>query len=153
MAAPKPVAEPEKELRFTRGAQAQGFFIGAAISFAVTLIFIGLLGHPLIRWWLPLLTAISGVLFLRTALRCTRHAYLILTPLGLELFPWRKPEENLEIRYWSEIDSVEFSEDEDRLTLHFNPEKTAGLVISLAPVPPARRPLLRRAVEGRVGQQ
>lgn len=151
MAAPKPLAEPEKELRFTRGAQAQGYFIAAAVAFAGAVVFVCVLGHPSVSWLLPVTAAVAGAAFLRVALRCARHAYLILTPMGLELFPWRKPEEYLEVLFWSEIDSAEFSDEGDLMTLHFNAEKSAGLVISLAPVSENRRELLRKAVVGRMG--
>lgn len=148
-----PVAEPQKELRFTRAGQALPFWLAGAMLLACALILISVsfhradhpaLPHPA---WAALPLGLAWAC-LRTAHRCTRHAYLILTPLGLEIFPFLRPEKNLQVLYWSEITDASFSG--DRLTLHFNAEHSAGIHLSLRPIPKARRPLLRRALEGRL---
>ena len=82
MAAPKKIAEPHKELRFTRAGQAQGFMVIAAVSFAFFLL-IGLtwfMGHPTFTWWMALPFLILSALMTRLSAYCARHAYLILTP-------------------------------------------------------------------------
>ena len=98
-------------------------------------------------WW-----CVPGVnltyLILRLGLRCTPHAYLILSPLGVEIFPFIKPEKNLQIIYWSEVADAELSKDTKRLIIHFNEEKKSGVVVSLNPIPVARRHLLEEAVLG-----
>lgn len=152
MAAPRQVAEPHKELRFTRAGQAQVFWILAAIltAFSVFLVANTLSGHPDFRWWwvpLPLLPA-AALIWL--AFYCTRHAYLILTPLGLEIFPLRKPRQNLHLIYWSELTSAEFNEDLTLLKLHYDSEKTSGVIASLKPLLPRQRDLLRKGIEGRL---
>lgn len=152
MGNPKEVAEPHKELRFTRAGQAQTFYVGAAIPFALTL-FIAitwLLGHPSLRWWMPLPFLIAGVFLIRLAMHCTKHAYLILTPLGVEIFPLWKPEDNLLLIYWTEIADAEIDEGKQVLKLHRNSEKTSGVVITLKPISMPQRELLSKAIQGRI---
>lgn len=148
-----PVAQPHQELRFTRAGQATGFWIAAAATAGavVTLLVASLcrgenpqLPHP--AWALVPLAA--SFLCARVALRCTRHAYLILTPLGVEIFPFWRPAADMRVIPWAQIASAEI--DSSRLTLHFTAEKTAGVHLSLRPIPPARRELLFAALQGRI---
>lgn len=106
------------------------------------------LPHPM--WALPPL--VLAWLSFRLAIRLTRHAYLILTPLGVEIFPFFRPAENMQMVSWNEIRDAEISADLTRLTLHFNLEKTAGIHLSLKPIGADRRPLLVQAMAGRVGK-
>ena len=152
MASPKDVVEPHKELRFTRAAQAQGFFVAAAVAFAFGLLIsiTVLMGHPNFHWWMPLpFFLLAGFIF-RFSLRCARHAYLILTPLGIEVFPLLKPEKNLNLIYWTQLHSAEFDDHLTLLKLHFDKEQTGGVVLSLKPIQEKQRPLLRKALEGRL---
>ena len=155
MASPKEVAEPHKELRFTRAGQAQGFIIAAAVSFAFALIIAvtWLMGHPDFHWWMPLIPLIIAALLTRLAARSARHAYLILTPLGIEIFPLIKPEKNLNLVYWTQLDDAEFDEELTTLKLHYNEEKTAGAILSLKPILTKKRPLLKKALEGRLAEK
>ena len=155
MAAPQEVAEPHKELRFTRAAQAQAFIVIAAVAFAFALL-IGItsfMGHPSFLWWMPLPFLLVAGILTRLSTRCARHAYIILTPLGVEVFPLFKPEKNLNLIYWSQLDDAGFDEELTTLKLHFNKEKTAGVVLSLGPILAKKRPLLKKALEGRLQQQ
>ena len=152
---PKSVAEPHKELRFTRAGQARRLFLTAAVLttgavFLLAAAFTPGLEFPL--WWsvLPLVPA-AGLFLI--AYRCVRHAYLILTPLGVELFPFRNPRENLQVLYWTEIAHAEVSEDHSLLILHFNEERTSGIKATLRPLAKAQRPLLARAIEGRMAER
>lgn len=153
---PKNVAEPEKELRFTRAAQAPVFYAAAVLCFAASMaVFIlstqdwGMKGPMLAGWvWFCLPGLLLTYGFLRIGLRCTRHAYLILSPLGVEIFPFVKPEKNLQILYWSEVADAEFSPDAKQLILHFNEERKSGVVVSLIPIPLSRRLFLEEAVMG-----
>ena len=152
MAAPKDVAEPHKELRFTRAGQAQTFIIAAAVVFAFALLLAvtWLMGHPSFHWWMPLIPLALSILLTRFAARCARHAYIILTPLGVEIFPLLKPEKNLNLIYWNQIEGHHFDEDHDLLKLHFNAEETNGIILSLKPILEKKRPLLKTALEGRL---
>ncbi len=153
MGGPQKVAEPHKELRFTRSGQAQGFVVGASVAMAVFLLslVVWVSGHPVVKWWMPWPFIVLALVLGRVALRCVRHAYVILTPLGVEVFPFFKPEKNLNLIYWSEIKGVDFDEHLDEMRLHHDEGKTSGVVLSLKPVLEGRRELLKRAVEGRVG--
>ena len=152
------VSVPEKELRVTRSGQAVGFGVLGAILIgaAVTLVATGVyryinpeLPHPL--WALPCLLMAVGCFWLTRHL--AKHAYLILTPLGLEVFPFFFPSKNLQLVLWQEIVAAEISEDEKWLTLHFNEEKSSGLHLSLKPIDRKFRSLLAKAVLGRVSRR
>lgn len=152
------VSEPQKELRFTRSGQAVGFGVLGAILIgaAVTLVATGVhraehpeLPHPL--WALPCVVVALGCFWLTRHL--AKHAYVILTPLGLEIFPFFFPSKNLRLVLWQEIILADFSEDEKWLTLHFNEEKSSGLHLSLKPMDRKFRSLLAKAVLGRVSRR
>lgn len=151
------VAEQQKELRFTRSGQAVGFCVAGAVlcGVAVTLIATGVyrpqnpeLPHP--AWAAPcLFLAACAFLFAR---RLTKHAYLILTPMGLEIFPFFRPAKEMQVVFWQEIRAAEIDEKGKWLTLHFNDERTAGMHLSLSPVRKTLHGLLATAVMGRVKQ-
>ena len=151
---PKAIAEPEKELRFTRARQAVLFYVVSVVTFAASMgVFIlstqdwGM-REPLLQdwWWLCLPGLLLCYLALRLGLRCTRHAYIILSPLGVEIFPFFKARENLQVIYWSQVADAEVKD--EQLFLHFTGEKNSGVVVSLKPIPVVRRGLLEKAVLG-----
>jgi hypothetical protein len=151
------VREKEKELRFTRSGQAVGFWVAAAVFGAACVILVSISFHRHENAQLPhagwaLLPLCASYLLARMAVRLTRHAYLILTPLGIEVFPFFRPARGMRMVYWGEIAEVEVNEGLTRLTLHFNAGKTAGIHLTLRPLVAGRRELLVRAVRGRVGQ-
>lgn len=146
---------PEKELRFTRARQALVFWLLAAVMLAAALTLLATsmyrdinpyLPHPL---WAMLPVAVAGVA-LKLAVFMTRHAYVILTPLGIEIFPLFKPEKGMQMVFWQEIDSMEVDDAMNQLTLHHNPENTSGIHLTLRPIARDVRPLLIRAVRHRV---
>jgi hypothetical protein len=151
-----PVAEPHKELRFTRANQALPFWLLGAVSAAaaVTLFTVGLhrdenpdLPHP--GWAsLPALACWGS---LRLAIHCTRHAYLILSPLGVEIFPFFRPIRGMQVIRWTEIQQLDAGP--HHLTLHFDPDRTAGVHLTLRPIPKTRRPLLVEALQRRLAQR
>lgn len=149
------VQAPEKELRFTRSGQAVVFWLAsavltaAAITLAATSYYRDInphLPHP--AWaLLPLaLAAVSA----RLAFGLTRHAYLILTPLGIEIFPFFRPASGMQLISWQEVNAAEVNSETTQLTLHFNAEKTSGIHLSLRPIRSDKRALLAKAVIGRV---
>lgn len=150
------VQSPEKELRFTRSGQAVLFWMASAVltAVAVTLAATSIyrdvnpqLPHP--AWALvPLGLA---VVLARLAVNLTRHAYLILTPLGIEIFPFFRPAEGMRLVVWQEVDTAEVNAVTTLLTLHHDGEKTSGIHLSLKPIRADRRELLAKAVIGRVG--
>jgi hypothetical protein len=100
------------------------------------------------RWW-PLLPLPFALLFFRRACRCVRHAYLRLTPLGIEIFPFFNARQNLQVIYWSEIAAAEVNA-RNQLVIHFNKDRSSGVVASLSPIAPTKRALLKHAIEGRM---
>jgi hypothetical protein len=149
------IQAPEKELRFTRSGQATLFWLGSAISAAtaVTLLATSIyrdtnpeLLHPL---WAILPFAICLGLG-RLAVGLTRHAYLILTPLGVEIFPFFRPAAGMQLVMWQELDHASVDENFRRLTLHRDAAETSGIHLSLAPISHSHRTLLAKAVIGRL---
>ncbi|MGA0846121.1 MAG: hypothetical protein ACO3RV_06225 [Luteolibacter sp.] len=152
------LASPEKELRFTRSGQAVVFCLLAAsfASAAMVLLVVSFYRPenpelPSALWALP--PALLAVLSVRLAVHLTRHAYLILTPLGVEIFPFFKPAQGMQLISWHEIAEVEADPAMRLLTLHHNPEKSAGIHLSLRPLRPSLRPLLVHAIAARVKQR
>jgi hypothetical protein len=149
------IQSPEKELRFTRSGQAGLFWMTAAVSASVGITMLATsiyrdinpeLPHP--AWAaLPLVLAL---VMARAAVRLTRHAYLILTPLGIEIFPFFRPAAGMRLVTWQEIHHAEVNGKNTRLTLHHDPEKTSGIHLSLTPIRADRRSLLAKAVLGRL---
>ena len=104
------------------------------------------LPHP---WWALVALSFAGFMAY-TAANLTRHAYLILTPLGIEIFPFFRPSLGMRLILWQEVSHAEVDEKLTRLTLHHDAEKTSGIHVSLAPIRMDRRSLLAKAVIGRV---
>lgn len=155
MAAPQSLAAPEKEVRFTRAAQGRLLLVAAALMISISL---GLwvlatqgteFEPPRLQGygWLAAAPLVVAWFLARLAIRCIRHAYLIFTPLGLEIFPLFRPEKTMQLLLWSEIAALEYDARKDVLLLHFSTEKSAGVIVSLAPILPAQRALLRTLVE------
>lgn len=145
------VSKPEKEIRFTRSAQAQSFALFGAIliGLSATLWATAFKGvpPPIPKWAFPIpLPLAAGLFYL--AWRCAKHAFLILSPVGIEFFPFFKPSQNFQLWNWSEFHHAEVIG--KRLLLHFNEEETGGAVISLSPISEKSRQLLDRAIEGRM---
>ena len=149
------IQAPEQELRFTRAGQAVLFWLLAAVftAVAVTLAATSLyrdsnpqLPHP--AWALVPLGIAGAALWL--AARLTRHAYLILTPLGIEIFPFYRPAAGMHLVLWQEVVIAEADARATVLTLHYDAAKTSGINLSLRPIRRDRRELLVKAVGGRV---
>lgn len=155
---PKAVAKPERELRFTRMAQAPLFYFISAVAAAAALGIIilstqkwGMSPPPMHQWWWLIIPDIFiGWWFLRLGLSCNQYAYLILTPLGLEIFPFFNARRNLQVIYWTQIAEVDYGS--SKLTIHFSEQKNSGVIISLRPIAPQQRELLKKAIEGRMQQ-
>lgn len=152
---PRPLKAPEKELRFTRAGQATGFWVMAAVLAGVALTLLASawyrpenpeLPHPL--WALVPLACAAALT--RVALRLTRHAYLILTPLGIEIFPFFRPSDGMRLVMWQEIHAAEVDGGLTQLTLHHDAGRTSGIHLSLKPIPAAKLPLLLQALAGRL---
>ena len=149
------IQSPEKELRFTRSGQAGLFWMIAAVfaSVGITMLATSIyrdinpeLPHP--AW--AVLPLILALVMARVAIRLTRHAYLILTPLGIEIFPFFRPAAGMRLVTWQAVNHAEVDTKTTRLTLHHDPQKTSGIHLSLTPIRAERRSLLAKAVLGRL---
>ena len=149
---------PEQELRFTRAGQAAVFWLAAAtmVGVAITLGASAMyrpenpeLPHP--AWALVPLALAAVCAHLGQWL--ARHAYLILTPLGIEIFPFFRPAKGMHLVYWHEIHAAELDPQATRLTLHHDAAKSSGIHLSLRPIPRGRRVLLTHAVMQRISQR
>ena len=161
MGKPKNIQEPEKELRFTRSRQAITFVGAGLISLCILgfiwfqVYFNGLENNqngPLI---FPILCSIilitMAVLFFLVAIHCTQHAFIILSPLGLELFPFWFPVKNFRMLYWSEINDATINEDMNLLSIECN--NGSKIFISIKPIPTNIRSYLKTAIEGRMHEK
>ncbi len=149
------IQSPEKELRFTRSGQAALFWVGAAVLAAVGITLLATSIYRHINPQLPhpawaLVPLVLAAVMARLAMGMTRHAYLILTPLGIEIFPLFRPSEGMRLVMWQEVDHAEVDEKTTRLTLHHDSGKTSGIHLSLTPIRADRRTLLAKAVIGRL---
>lgn len=148
------VSDPSRELRFTRAAQGRDFAVLGAIFFAVSATLFATAhwgeGSPIRYWHLipPLLPSLAAFWL---AYHCTRHACLILSPVGIEFFPLWRPSQNFRLWSWAEFHHAEV--DGQKLFLHFDTEETSGAVLSLAPLTAKHRLLLERAIEGRMEER
>ena len=111
------------------------------------------MGHPTFTWWMALPFLILSALLTRLSAYCARHAYLILTPLGMEIFPLIKPHKNLNLVYWAQIIDADFNEELTALKLHCNEDQTAGVILSLKAISAKKRLLLKRALESRLAEK
>lgn len=145
------MGKPFKELRFTRARQAVTFVVAGVLFLCVAggllLLWWQRTDHPP-AWWLALFPlALSWVCF-RVAVQHTRHAYLLLSPIGIEIFPFFRPAQNMQLFSWAEIQHAEVSPDQRLLTLTLAGYQDAKVIISLDPVKLASRPLLAKAIGG-----
>lgn len=155
MATPSSIASPEKEVRFTRAAQGRLWLVLAAlhVAFALGVIVLATQGSefeaPRLQGyaWTAAFPLLAAWAMFRLAVRCIRHAYLIFTPLGVEIFPLLRPGKSMQLLLWSEVHSLECNLPLQRLTIHFTAEKSSGVMVSLAPILPAQRELLLVLVE------
>jgi hypothetical protein len=158
---PKNIQEPEKELRFTRSRQAITFVAAGLISLCILgfiwfqVYFNGLENNqngPLI---FPILCSIilitMAVLFFLVAIHCTQHALIILSPLGLELFPFWFPVKNFRMLYWSEINDAKINKEMNLLSIDCN--NGSKIFISIKPIPTKIRSYLKTAIDGRMQEK
>ena len=150
-------SDPGKELRFTRSAQAV-HFTAAAILCACAVFALLTLGlwpwHPdgspfLSIWWPGLLPVVPMFAFLWLAVFCASHAYIILSPVGVEIFPFRNPVENFRLVAWQQI--RHFRVEGRDLILEFGDAPgQGGVVLSLRPLRRDQQELLVHAIDQRI---
>lgn len=160
MGAPQKIGTPEKELRFTRSRQATPFWfaglfflvVAGGLAAASTTLFSPPSGHRIVEdgWWalVPLALAVAC---LWAAIHLTRHAYIIFTPIGIELFPLLFPSKNLNVVYWPEVEGIHF----DELLAQMVIDVAGGskIFLTLAPIRKDRVEMLVIAAGGRMAEK
>jgi hypothetical protein len=144
-------AAPFKELRFTRARQAVTFVIAGVVLLGVAgaLYYLWWWHRPDRPGWMGLAVLVPMVLSwasLRTAARLARHAYLLLSPIGIEIFPFFRPAQNMQLVSWTEIQHAEVTPGHRLLKLDLT--GGGGIFLTLAPLRPAARALLAKAIAG-----
>jgi hypothetical protein len=157
---PRKVARPEQELRFTRSRQALTFLAAGIIGLCVACGILikalpgagNVVGEPasaVSPLWALVPLAPATVSFWLAA-HCLRHAFIILTPLGIELFPFWRPARNMQVIYWAEIETAIISPDLKIFTIKC---RGSGIMATLAPISRSGRVLLKHGIEGRMERQ
>ncbi len=140
-----------KELRFTRSRQAVTFVAAGvvclSIAGALLVLWFSRVNGPDRLWWTVLPVTAAWFCF-RLAAHLTRHAFLLLSPIGIEIFPFYRPAQNMTLFSWGEIQHAEVSADLKLLTLTLAGYKDSKVIVSLDPVKPASRVLLAKAISG-----
>lgn len=149
--------DPDKELRFTRSAQATHFAGLAVVFLCLSFAWLTLAFWPwhadnsslLMNWWPALWPLPFILLFLWLALYCTSHAYIILSPVGIEIFPLWFPTENFRLIPWTQVAAARA--ENGHLILDFPPAGSGGgIVLTLSPLRLKQRELLWLALESRL---
>jgi hypothetical protein len=143
--------KPFQELRFTRSRQAVTFSTAGAVFLAI-FIWLGVLLWWRVSVWTQwlwlLLPALAAAGCFRLAVHLTRHAFLLLSPIGIEIFPFFRPAQQMQLFSWGEIAHAEVTEGDRLLILTLAGYSDSKVIIGLDPIPKRTLPLLRRAVEG-----
>lgn len=146
----------QQEIRFTRNGQAVHFVI-LAVFFACIGIGLYMLSwemwsvsqEPLLQdSWYGLLAIPLVAACVWMAIHLTKHAYLIFSPVGIEVFPFFKPSTNMNVLLWNEVEEVEVIEADKMLRVQLLSEGDHQVFISTAPFNPKTRELLKHTVEG-----
>jgi hypothetical protein len=152
-------ADPGKELRFTRSAQAAHFTSAVVVCLCLSFAGFSLAfwswhadGSALLStWWSALLPLPLVLVFLWLALYCTSHAYIILSPVGIEIFPFWFPTENFRLVPWTQV--AHARAENGNLIIDFPPLGSGGgIILSLSPLRPRQRELLWHVIERRLGE-
>lgn len=147
--------KPEQELRFTRDAQGRHWGIAAVTALALaTGCLLGLFAIPPDASTAPLwigaaLATLVAAACLWVAIYCLSHAFLILSPVGVEIFPFFFPSRGLQVILWQEIGDARI--EDGHLMLDF--PGGGGIGLSLAPLGPRNRTLLIEAIDRRIEDQ
>lgn len=92
------------------------------------------------------------LLFLWLAVYCTNHAYIILSPVGIEIFPLWFPTENFRLVPWTHLANARA--ENGNLIIDFLPVGSGGgIILSLSPLLPKQREMLWHAIERRVDER
>ncbi|MEM6911851.1 MAG: hypothetical protein AAF555_09750 [Verrucomicrobiota bacterium] len=146
---------PQPELRFTRSAWASllgllaaGFFCGAMVGSAWAFHLQTERGEFGLLSWLAIVGPIASASTLLWLSRwLAKRTYLLLSGVGVEVFPLFKPEDRLEVFPWDEVAEARVLE--SPRALHLTLASQAEFRIPLGALRPDSCQLLQTAVAGR----
>lgn len=140
-----------RELRFTRSRQA---VVMLAVGIGFVLMSVALLvmnkqweNHPP-AWWWTLLPLPPACAFLWLAWQHLRRPYLVLSRIGIEIYPFLLPAQNMNLVLWQEIASAEVQQEDTMLALTLANFEDAKIFVTLRPMAERQRPLLAQAIRG-----
>ena len=144
-----------QEIRFTRNAQAVHFFVLALIFFCVGIALYCLsldlwkTQEPLLkRSWYGVLTLPFIGLSVWAGVHLAKHAYMIFSPIGVEIFPFFYPSKNMQVLYWQEVEDVAITPDGKMLEVTLLSEGENKIFIATEPLRPKSRDLLGKTIDG-----
>lgn len=98
------VSREQRELRFTRNAWALWLYFWGVYLVLGMAMAVGMDIRPRIPFWLEAACWTGGVVLAVAcfwlAVVCMRRAYVLLTPLGVEILPLWKPEKRMKVYPW-----------------------------------------------------
>ncbi len=138
------------ELRFTRSRQAVVMMAWGVAFWLISVAFMATYYHNFHRqaWWWIVVPAVPALVFCWLAWNHLRHPYLVLTRVGLEIYPFFLPARNMHLVLWQQIARADVSTTPPLLTLTRADQEDGKIFITLAPLQPRQRQLLARALEG-----
>lgn len=142
----------DRELRFTRN-RAGGILMSSGFLLIVIAVFLQITGHDTIAPYLPapLWVMQAMVLFpagicLVTAIRCLKHAAIIITPVGVEILPFFRARHTMQWFFWQQINTTETQR--NKLILHMT--NGIDITIHLFPITNTSKRLLLYAIQQRI---
>ncbi len=144
-----------QEIRFTRNAQAVHFFVLALVFFCVGIALYCLsldlwkTQEPLLKQsWYGLLTLPFIGLSVWAGVHLAKHAYMIFSPIGIEIFPFFYPSKNMQVLYWQEVEDVAITPDGKMLEVTLLSEGENKIFIATEPLRSKSRDLLGKTIDG-----
>ncbi len=139
------------ELRFTRARQAVHFGLLGSVCLAAAAGVWALRRYnhaftPSLWWAVGLATV--GLVCCWLTRHLAKHAYLLFSAIGIEIFPFFRPSRSMQLISWGEVATATVSPDGGWLTLSMAGYQDSKIIISLAPIPKSALPLLEKTIHG-----
>ncbi len=147
---------PLQEIRFTRNGQAIHFFMLGLLLicvsvglYLVSLDIWSVTQAPLLdHWRYALIPLPFAALSIWAGIHLAKHAYMIFSPVGIELFPFFFPSRNMEVLYWSEVEDLDLTPDGKMMEVTMLSEGEHKVFVAIAPLTAASQQLLGETIAG-----
>ncbi len=138
------------ELRFTRSRQAMKMLAVGLVFWLASAALMATSYHNFNHqsWWWVLVPAVPALVFCWLSWSHLRHPYLVLTRVGLEIYPFFLPSRNMNLILWQQIARTEVTASPPLLTLIRADQEDGKIFITLDPLQPTQRRFLGRALDG-----